>query len=146
MPITYQLKPDERLVILSHVGAVSDNEFLSFYKALYEDTRFDKSFNLFVDLRLTESSARSPSALQDFADFMRQQFVNNTARPKVAVVAPGDISFGLARMYEAFSDAAHWEFEVFRSADTALAWLDLAENLMDDLDQNAQPEDLSDSE
>lgn len=71
MPITYQLKPDERLVILSHVGAVSDNEFLSFYKALYEDTRFDKSFNLFVDLRLTESSARSPSALQDFADFMR---------------------------------------------------------------------------
>ena len=41
MPITYQLKPDENLVILVHVGAVTDDEFLSFYQALYEDTRFD---------------------------------------------------------------------------------------------------------
>ena len=105
MPITYQLKPDERLVILVHVGAVSDDEFLTFYKALYEDTRFDKSFNLLVDLRQTESSVRSMAALNEFADFVRRHFVNTTARPKVAVVAPEDISFGLARMYEIFSGA-----------------------------------------
>jgi hypothetical protein len=139
MPITYQFKPDERLVIVTHVGAVPDDEFLSFYKAFYDDTRFDKSFNLLIDLRRTESSARSPSALQESVDFMQQQFVNTSARPKVAVAAPGDLSFGLARMCEAFSNEAPWEFEVFRSADDALAWLGVAENLMDDLDQDTRP-------
>jgi hypothetical protein len=134
MPITYHFKPDERLVILVHVGAVTDDEFLSFYKALYEDTLLDKSFNLLVDLRQTESSVRSATALNKFADFVRRQYVGTTARPKVAVVAPEDISFGLARMYEAFSSAVPWEFVVFRSADDALAWLGLSENLLDDLD------------
>ena len=134
MPITYQSKPDERLVILIHVGAVSDDEFLSFYKALYEDTRFDKSFNLLVDLRQAESSVRSTAALNEFAHFVRRQFVNTTVRPKVAVVASEDISFGLARMYEALSGAVPWEFVVFRAASAALAWLGLSENLMDDLD------------
>jgi hypothetical protein len=73
MPITYQLKPDERLVIMVHIGVVTDDEFLSFYKALYEDTRFDKSFNLLVDLRQTESSVRSAAALNQLADFIRWQ-------------------------------------------------------------------------
>lgn len=145
MPITYQLKPDERLVVLVHVGVVTDDEFLSFYKALYEDARFDKSFNLLVDLRQTESSVRSAAALNEFADFVRGQYVSTTAPPKVAVVAPEDISFGLARMYEFFSGTVPWEFVVFREADAALAWLGLPEDLMEDFDQNVQPEDSPDS-
>ena len=146
MPITYQLKPDERLVILVHVGAVTNDEFLSFYKALFEDDQFDKSFNLLVDLRQAESSVRSAETLNEFADFIRRQYVSTTARPKVAVVAPEDISFGLARMYEVFSGDVPWEFAVFRAAAAALAWLGLFENLMNDLDQDAQPEDSPDSE
>jgi hypothetical protein len=135
MPITYHLKPDARLVILAHIGTVPDDEFLSFYKSLYEDSRLDKSFDILIDLRRTESSARSPSAIQESVDLMRRQFVNTSARPKVAVIAPGDVSFGLARMCEVFSDAAPWEFEVFRSTDAALIWLDAAENLMDELNR-----------
>ena len=135
MPITYHLKPDARLVILAHIGLVPDDEFLSFYKSLYEDSRLDKSFDILIDLRRTESSARSPSAIQESVDLMRRQFVNTSARPKVAVVAPGDVSFGLARMCEVFSDAAPWEFEVFRSAEDALIWLDAAMNLMDELNR-----------
>lgn len=83
---------------LVHVGAVTDDEFLSFYKALYEDTQLEKSFNLLVDLRQTESSVRSSEALNEFADFMRRQFGSTTERLRVAVVDPKDISFGLARM------------------------------------------------
>ena len=140
MPIKYQLKPDERLVILVHVGAVPDDEFLSFYKSLYEDTRFDKSFNMLIDLRHTESSVRSSATLNEIADFIRKQCVSTTARLKVAVVAPEDISYGLARMYELLSSDVPWEFSVFRDADAALAWLGLSENLISDLDKGVQPE------
>ena len=145
MPITYQLKPDENLVILVHVGAVTDDEFMSFYKALFEDTRFDVLFNMLVDLRQAESSVRGAGTLKESAEFMRRQYVSTTARPKIAVVASEDISFGLARMYEMFSEEVPWEFEVFRAVDAALAWLGLPDNLMNDFDQDAQPEDSPDS-
>ena len=145
MPITYQLKPEERLVIIVHAGTVTDDKFLSFYKASYKDSRFDKSFNLLVDLRHAENSVRSATALNELAGFMRKQYADTTARPKVAVVAPEDISFGLARMYEVFSGDVPWEFAVFRAADAALAWLGLSENLMNDPDQDSQSEDSPDS-
>jgi hypothetical protein len=145
MPITYQIRTDEKLLIFSHSGVVKDDEFLSFYKTLYEDNRFDKSFNTLVDLRRAESVVRSAAALNAFAEYVQQQYANITARPKVAVVAPKDVSFGLARMYAAFSETVPWEFIVFRDAGAALAWLGLPESMIDDLDQNSQPKDSSDA-
>ena len=135
MPIRYHLKPDQKLASFVHVGAVTDDEFLSFYRALYADSRFDQSFNLLVDLRQTDSSVRSSGALDSFAGFMQRQLLNSRARPKVAVIAPQDISFGLARMYAAFARDVPWEFEVFRAPDRALAWLGLPESLVNELEQ-----------
>jgi hypothetical protein len=62
-----------------------------------------------------------------------------TMRPRVAVVAPKDLSFGLARMYDAFADSIPWNFVVFRAMDAALAWLGLPEDLMDSPNQDAEP-------
>ena len=140
MPITYRLRSDEKLVILVHRGIVTDEEFLSFYRTIYEDNRFDKSFDLLVDLRQTESASRSAEALSEFAEFIRNHFSNTTAGPKVAVVAPKDISFGLARMYEALSGDVPFAFAVFRTSDEALSWLGLPESLIDDLDGDPRSE------
>jgi hypothetical protein len=146
MPITCQFKPDARLIIFVHVGVVPDEEFLSSYRAFYKDPRFDKSFNLLVDLRRTDSSVRSSEALRKLADFIRGALAISKARPKVAVIAPEDLSFGLARMSQVFSDTVPWDFAVFRAPDAALAWLRVPENLMDDLEQVAQPQNPLDSE
>jgi hypothetical protein len=137
---------DEKLVILGHVGSVSDDEFLSSYREFFNDARYDRSFNVLVDLRRADSSARGPEALRDFAGFVGRQFADTKTEPKVAVVAPQDISFGLARMYEAFSDTVPLEFKVFRGAEAALSWLGLPENLVDNLEQNADPQDPTDPE
>jgi hypothetical protein len=88
MPITCHFKPDERLVIFVHVGVVSDEEFLSTYKAFYEDARFDKSFKQLVDLRHTESSGKSTEVLRKVADFVQAQFVESATPPRIAVIAP----------------------------------------------------------
>jgi hypothetical protein len=139
MPITCDLMPDAGLAIFIHVGVVPDDEFLSSYRGFLEDPNFDNSFNLLVDLRRTCSSSRSTRALRALAEFIRGVYTDNTTRPKVAVVAPKDLSFGLARMYEVFSDSVLWDFAVFRAPDTALAWLRVPENLMEDLEQDVQP-------
>jgi hypothetical protein len=131
MPITCDFRPDAKLAIFVHVGIVPDDEFLSSYRSFLEDPRFDPSFNLLVDLRRTSSTPRSSGALRTLAQFIRGVFRHNAVRPKVAVIAPEDLSFGLARMYEAFSESVLWEFAVFRAADAALAWLGAPEELMD---------------
>ena len=145
MPIRCYFKPEEKLVVFIHLGVISDDEFLSSYKAFHQDPRFEKSFNLLVDLRHAESSTRSPSALREISDFRHQWFPQTAVRPKIAVIAPKDLSFGLARMYESYSDTDPAKFVVFRAVDAALAWLGLPESLIDDLDQDTQPEDSSDS-
>ena len=101
-----------------------------FYKGFFEDPRFDKTFNLLVDLRQTESTERSPAALRKFADFSLNFYGRSPVRTKIAVVAPKDLSFGLARMYEAYSDNVPSDFVVFRAVDAALAWLGLPEDFL----------------
>ena len=104
---------------------------MSAYKLLFENDRFDDSYNLLVDLRRADSSARGTDALRGFADFMRNQYVNVGTRPKIAVAATENISFGLARMYEAFSDSVPMDFMVFRELSGALKWMGLDGDLLD---------------
>ena len=132
MPITVQFKPAAKLIIITHVGSVSDDEFLSSYIAFYDDPRFDNSFHMLVDLQQAKSSERSQEALRAMAGLVRERLATKDSHMKVAVFAPGDVSFGMARMFEAFGDIAPVDVEVFRSADKALAWLCVPENLMDD--------------
>jgi len=131
MPIKFDINPDKSLVVVVHEGVVLDKEFMSTYQALYRHDRFDYSYNLLVDLRRADSSARSTNALKGFASFIQNQYANIKSHPKVAVIATENISFGLARMYEAFSESVPWDFKVFREASGALEWLELDEDLLD---------------
>lgn len=138
MPITSLFKQTEKLVVVVHVGVILDDEFLLYYQNLFQDDRFDKSHNLLVDLRRADSAIRTPEALREFAGIASAHYAGAETSTKVAVVASQDVSFGLARMYEVFSNKVPWEFVVFRSADAALAWLGLPEDLAIDIDESSQ--------
>ncbi|MBN2416215.1 hypothetical protein JXO52_10255 [bacterium] len=131
MPITCTFRPDCKLAVFSHIGDVPDDEFLMSYKRYIESPDFKKGWNLLIDLRRTTSTARGSDALRKMADFIKAQLAGIMVKPKVAVLAPTDLSFGLARMYEVFSDEIIWDFTVFRSLDAALAWVGAPEDLLD---------------
>ena len=40
------------------------------------------------------------------------------------VVAPGDLEFGLSRVYEVFSSSTEANFAVFRNREEAIDWLE----------------------
>jgi len=138
MPITFHFKPEANLMICVHTGSVLDDEFIIYYKSMVESDMFATATNFLIDLRQTDSSPRSGDVLRQFADFMKLTLTDSRTSPKVAVVAPKDLSFGFARMYEFFADSIPWDFVVFRSVDTALAWLRAPEDLMDDLHKKTQ--------
>ena len=130
MTIEYSVLPEHKLAIMTQVGTIPDIEFLDFYKKLYKSDTFDPTMNQLVDLREADSTSRSKEVLLHLAEFVNATLSGITTKPKVAVVAPRDLSFGLARMYEAFAYVVSWDFVVFRSTDTALAWLGLPEDLL----------------
>ena len=139
MPITFHFKLETKLIICVHTGKVSDDEFLISYKSMFESDLFTTGMNHLVDLSQADSSPRSRDVLNQFANFVKLKFADTSTYPKIAVVAPKNLSFGLARMYEVFADSIPWDFAVFRAADAALAWLGVSEDLMDDLNKEAQP-------
>ena len=136
MPIFHRVYTEHNLIVLVHMGRIPDEEFLEFYKKLYESDISIARMNHLVDLREADSSPRSSNVLHQFADFMQSSLEGLTTGPKVAVVAPKDLSFGLARMYEAFADTIPWNFTVFRAIDEALTWLGLPQDFIngDDVD------------
>ena len=134
MPITCQLIQGERLAIFTHVGLVSDDEFLDRYRASFEDPQFDTSYDLLVDLRQTNSSVRGTKVLSQLAEYMWQLYAEAKSAPKVAVLAPGQLSFGLARMFESFSHDVKINFRVFRTAKSGLTWLERPPDLLPSVD------------
>jgi hypothetical protein len=124
MPIICDTKPDEQLVVFRHIGDVPDSEFLTSYKEFFLSADVTDALKLLVDLRQTKSAHRSSGALQALSEFLKEVYRDSEKQPKVAIIAPSDLSFGLARMYEMFSFEVPWEFVVFRDDEAAQAWLD----------------------
>ncbi len=125
MPIIFDFKPEYNMVVCRQVGAIDDEEFLTSYRSLFEDHRFKPSTKLLVDLSQADSSQRSQEAIQGFARYMKEWMQKTEEKSRVVVIAPRDVSFGLARMYEAYSESPQIDFSVFREADAALEWLDI---------------------
>ena len=135
MPIESQVIPEHDLAVFMHIGRVPDDEFLSFYRDFFEGAAFKPPMNILVDLRETSSSSRSAEALLSFSGLMESKLSDITESTRVAVVAPKDRSFGLARMYKILSSSINWNFVVFRAMDAALAWLGIPEDLAIGQDQ-----------
>lgn len=89
--------------------------------------------NRLIDLREADGSQVTTDSLRQLAEFMKGQEPSkgNTAKPKVAVIAPKDNVFNLTLKYEVFTKDIPWDFIVFHSSGAALAWLDLPGNLLD---------------
>jgi hypothetical protein len=128
MPVKITKKPEFNIIILEHIGKIPDSEFLSFYKSFFESSNFNPSSNLLVNLVKTDSTIRSSEAVYQLANYFRQKYKDTDTHPKIAVIAPKDVSFGLARTYEAFTDSIPGEFVVFRDETAAMAWMGIPDN------------------
>lgn len=139
MSIIFHFRPEENLVICVHKGDRSDDEFLAACKGMYENDLYSISMNRLIDMRqATGSGSRSASALKQLATFVNSQFATTDAHPKIAIIAPADLTFGICRMYDILTDTIPWNLVIFRAVDAALAWLGLPEDFLDNSDNDTQ--------
>lgn len=118
MPVESTTLPDLGIVITRATGHITLAEIRSHQESLTADPEFDPAHHHLFDLsasQVLDMSTQEIRALASSAVF--------SPSSRRAVVAPRDATFGLSRMYEAFSTLPEGALRVFRSREEALAWL-----------------------
>lgn len=120
MSLTSLVIEEARLVVTRASGVLRPEDLGENRASLLADPAFDPSYDHLFDLREVEGIA-FPTEDVEKATWVRA--FSETSRR--AVVAPHDLSFGLARMYQSHRFDLSAGIRVFREVDRALEWLEL---------------------
>jgi hypothetical protein len=126
MPIRIRVDPAARVRHSVLEGTIGDDELVDAYAAVLGDPDFDPTLNDLVDACTVRRIDVTPAGLRRLADLVRQ--IDRLALPtKIAIVAPDDVAYDTARMYETLRAGQHApaEHRVFRGMADARRWLGL---------------------
>jgi hypothetical protein len=127
MPISYAIDSDRHRVVVRFTGTVRDQDLFSTYNELYNDPRHQIGMPELTDCRELERAEVTSVGLQDLAR-MTGAKLDPAQKPwRVAIVAPQNVVYGLARMYELLREGSPEQVEVFRDYAAAQQWLDESE-------------------
>jgi hypothetical protein len=131
MPVSYEIYKEMNLIVSRQIGHTDDDEIVRVYKAMYTDPDFDPSYDKLIDLREADSRDRDPDILEIMAHFAGEKYSEIQAKPKVAIIAPKDLTYGFGRMYDGLSAETGEELQVFRTATEACKWLGIDPCILD---------------
>jgi hypothetical protein len=119
MAADYKIDKERRLVISTGSGVFTKGDVLAHREKLFNDPDYDPSFSQLIDFTPVTQFWIEPEELQSLAQTM--VFSANSRR---AIVAPNDLIFGSARMYEILRESAGESgIRVFRNRDKGLDWV-----------------------
>ncbi len=124
MPGFYQIDEDSSLVQIMAEGEFTDGEMLNLSRQLFCDKNFNSELNQLIDLRKVTSFSVTTNGIEQLIAHERQ-CPGTKQCGKKAIVAPLDVSFGTARMYQSLSADEAFTTQVFRDVEKADAWLGL---------------------
>lgn len=117
MPLLYSI--DGPMVLIVVLGRVSLRETVEITDALLGDPSFEATADLLVD-----ASRGQPSLSYAEMKTTATRWATLAGRVRrIAIAAPGEVVFGLARVFQYFAERAGLTCKVFRSLDEAKAWL-----------------------
>jgi hypothetical protein len=125
MPIEYEIDHDRRLVLATARGILTEDDIFGYQREVW--SRGDVAgYDELIDMSDVEQIV-SPqtSRIMDLAGLSASMDTRDTVT-KFAIVAPGDLAYGLGRMYETYrslNEKSTKQVGVFRSMQEALAWI-----------------------
>lgn len=122
MPIRLVIDKAAGLIRTTATGRVAGDDLLGYYRALRAHPDFRSNLNEIFD-------ASDVEAVDVTADDVRrlsattEEFTRRGVPVRVAIVARGDLAFGLSRMYEMLQVQSLNTVRVFRDRASAEAWI-----------------------
>lgn len=122
--ITFTSNSEKGFFESKYVGTVDDNEMLNSYKEYFEDPNTTEITNEFTDLSECLEFKITSGGLKQLSDYSTALFNQlGIENFKAAVFAPSDLTFGMTRMYQVYTDEMPENVRVFRNKNDALDWL-----------------------
>ncbi len=124
MPLNIVLLDDGEGILYQCSGVLSGAEIISANQELLASParRRGRRYGL-VDCSAVASVEISTAELRALADQDARLAAEARIPILLAVVAPGDLGYGLARMWQAFAQGIWWRAEVFRDRPAAERWI-----------------------
>jgi len=130
MPLRSHIDHDRRVVFVYAEGLLTDTEMLNYQRNVWSAPAVTGYDELIDMTTVTDVEPYSPDGIKQLATGAARTD-SQTLSQRLAIVAPHDLAFGLARMYQAYreaSPAATKQVVVFRDRAAALQWLGLDES------------------
>jgi hypothetical protein len=121
MPVTYVIDTDKRLIHTICSGVVTVAEVVGHFRTLRDDPVCTGYLDVLLDVR-DATSAPETSELRVVTEEVA------AVRKKVefgmlAIIASGDVIFGMMRMFAVFAESFFRAIQVFREIGEAEAWI-----------------------
>lgn len=124
MPIDFEHDAERKLLTIRMHGDLSDEDLIGYANHAVVDEQIEAATNDFIDLSAVVTISASSEALRR-VNAILVEGGRTRNEGKMAILAPTDLAFGMARMFQSYHDAGAIEVQVFRTAHEARAWLAL---------------------
>jgi hypothetical protein len=118
MPFLFHVDEGTRVFHIQAIGEVNDSQLMDLRDRLRQEVAFVSGYPILCDCSELTAVLISSSLIESLARAARSR------TNFVAVIAPRAAAFGLARMYQIFTDPEDLRIHVFAGAEDAMAWLD----------------------
>ncbi len=122
MPITYWIDDRQCLVVTTITGTIHEAELRAHAAAAAADANVRACTRAIVDISEWVEVSVDSKVVAELA--MASSEVTRAPGRRVAIIAPADMAYGLARVFQGFRTGGNGsEMQVFRSRAEAEAWL-----------------------
>jgi hypothetical protein len=122
MTVEYSFTKEWKLVWVNITDTVTFEQMAAYLKSLSRDPRYRPPMNKLVDFRQCRDYALTREEAENFAGLNRD-LGTVFSNEKCAIVAPGDLEYGMSRVHEMYTTGSGLEITVFRQLQDALDWL-----------------------
>ncbi len=122
MPIKIEFTKDGIGVVLYHEGAVTGEELVDSLTKVFNDERFLKIKYWIGDRQNCTEFLPDSECIRKIVEINKIESLRNPGI-YLALIAPGELVFGMSRMFQILSDETSFIVEVFRDRNSAEAWI-----------------------
>jgi hypothetical protein len=122
MPISYRIDPERNFIFTTASGILTDDDILELKRRLTADPRFKVGMRELSDVRAVTELRVTTLGVRRMVDEDANQASALTSY-RLAIVAGGDDTFGMARMYQMLTEGNLPHVAVFRDYEAAAQWI-----------------------
>ncbi len=124
MPISFKVKAKNGYFVSRYQGHISDAEHRLAFDDFLTGNEWIPGMSELAIASNAVSSSISYISLRSLSAFKNRYYEEHKImHVKIAIYAPGDLAFGIARMYDMVADESPEEVKAFRDVRKAIRWL-----------------------